>query len=259
VYTKLKQILRTNIIEIENLKAPSSYDLPLLKNGNRINNKFVKYLDMSSVDILGKHKDKFMRYCVVVNALIDTNGKLEIVELEVDSGLSEKDIREFLVSQTFEVSYLPKELEKWRFHEYFFLRPRSKIQARKERKKEILEEQKAFLKRLTQDTINGFYIPKDLRDSFVQLDSLLKEKDVKVMALLPERKDMIRYHHGLGTFLRNNWGLWGGSRLQKYFNERGVYHPDNISGIILKYYHDWLNGRTETWKEWEDENKIKSD
>ena len=93
----------------------------------------------------------------------------------------------------------------------------------------------------------------------MQLDTLLTQYDRKEMKELSDRFDMIRYHHGLGMYLRNNWGLWKGSRLQNYFSERGVYHPDSMSGIILDYYHDWLNGKTETWKDWEKENEIKKE
>jgi uncharacterized C2H2 Zn-finger protein len=43
--------------------------------------------------------------------------------------------------------------------------------------------------------------------------------------------------------MRNNWQLWGGSRLSKYFNDKGIYHPDDMSGIILDSYHRNLNGQ----------------
>lgn len=47
---------------------------------------------------------------------------------------------------------------------------------------------------------------------------------------------MINLHMGLGMWLRNNWGLWSGSRLAKWFNERRIWHPDDMSGIILYSY-----------------------
>jgi hypothetical protein len=37
----------------------------------------------------------------------------------------------------------------------------------------------------------------------------------------------------MGLTIRNCWGLWGHSRLAKYFNELGIDHPDDMSGIIL--------------------------
>ena len=58
-------------------------------------------------------------------------------------------------------------------------------------------------------------------------------------------------HFSLGMYLRNNWGLWGGSRLSHYFETRGVQHPDSMSGLIIEYYYDWLNNRNEDWMEFD--------
>lgn len=45
-------------------------------------------------------------------------------------------------------------------------------------------------------------------------------------------------HFGMGMWLRNNWGLWGGSKLKDYFLEKGIEHADNMSSSILNtYYH----------------------
>lgn len=54
---------------------------------------------------------------------------------------------------------------------------------------------------------------------------------------------MVRYHHGLGMWMRNEWGLWGGSRLAAYFNGIGIYHPDDMSAIILDSYWRKLHGK----------------
>jgi hypothetical protein len=48
---------------------------------------------------------------------------------------------------------------------------------------------------------------------------------------------------GLGTWLRNNWGLWGGSRLAKWFNNRGIQHPEDMSGILLTSLWRSLSGK----------------
>ena len=55
--------------------------------------------------------------------------------------------------------------------------------------------------------------------------------------------DMIQYHHGFGTWLRNNWGLWKGSRLSLWFNHKGIRHPDDMSGIILRSFWRHLNSK----------------
>lgn len=86
------------------------------------------------------------------------------------------------------------------------------------------------------------YIPKDLDDCFVELRRILPEKTVEQMKNGPE-KDMVGYHHGLGRWLRNNWGLWKGSRLSKWFNDKGIQHPDDMSGIILDSFWRHLNGQ----------------
>src|SRR4051812_24902765 len=67
------------------------------------------------------------------------------------------------------------------------------------------------------------YIPKDLEEAFIELEKMLSPALLKEIRLKSE-KDMILYHHGFGTWLRNNWGLWAGSRLAQYFNQLGIKH-----------------------------------
>lgn len=51
------------------------------------------------------------------------------------------------------------------------------------------------------------------------------------------------YHHGFGTSLRNNWGLWDkNSPLAQWFRERGLWHADDFSGCIFKSLWCRLNG-----------------
>lgn len=42
-------------------------------------------------------------------------------------------------------------------------------------------------------------------------------------------------HHGFGTALRNEWGLWGDTPLSRHFKTRfGLGHGDDMSGLILQ-------------------------
>ncbi len=87
----------------------------------------------------------------------------------------------------------------------------------------------------------GVYIPVNLEDALKELDDMLPdeaEKDIKAM----DKSSMVGYHHGFGTWLRNNWGLWQGSRLAKFFNNVGINHPDDMSSIILESYWQKLHG-----------------
>ena len=110
-------------------------------------------------------------------------------------------------------------------------------------------------KRLVDESINGSYIPKDLGDTFVVLDKELPEITRTEMTALSKRGDMIQYHIGLGMWMRNNWGLWSGSRLQKYFTDRGFGDPEDMSSIILFSYWDWLHGNKNVASEWEKKPK----
>lgn len=88
------------------------------------------------------------------------------------------------------------------------------------------------------DRINGVYIPKDIEEAIDTLDVVLSEKDKKYVAdSLSLESFCATTHMSLGMWIRNNWGLWGGSRLQRYFTERNVYHPDDMSDKILNAFY----------------------
>ncbi len=92
----------------------------------------------------------------------------------------------------------------------------------------------------SEDEAEEIYIPKDLNDCFSELNRLLKKEDIE--KIRSGEIEPIEMHFGLGMGLRNNWGLWGGSRLAKYFNVMGIHHPDDMSGIILDSYARHLKG-----------------
>ena len=94
----------------------------------------------------------------------------------------------------------------------------------------MLEQQKELQASLTAERLEGIYIPRDLGECFVELDKMLAEVSRNEMRALPKREGMIEDHMGLGMGLRNSWGLWRGSRLQKYFMDGGVKHPDECQG-----------------------------
>jgi len=86
------------------------------------------------------------------------------------------------------------------------------------------------------------YVPKDLDDALKQLDLLLGDMG-RAEVQRAKESDMIQYHMGLGLWMRNNWGLWAGSRLAQYFNQIGIRHPDDMTGIIFDSYWRRLHGR----------------
>ncbi|NUY82685.1 hypothetical protein HUK80_17415 [Flavobacterium sp. MAH-1] len=87
------------------------------------------------------------------------------------------------------------------------------------------------------------YIPKNLEDSFRELDKMLPQSYKDSIKLLSEDDFSGGAHFGLGIWMRNNWEFWKGSRLSRYFNNKGIKHPDDMSGIILDSYHRYLNNQ----------------
>ena len=73
--------------------------------------------------------------------------------------------------------------------------------------------------KFTTDTINGIYIPKDLEECFVQINSFWNDS-TKIQVKNWEEKEFAgKVHLGFGMWMTNNWRLCGGSRLSKYFND----------------------------------------
>lgn len=87
------------------------------------------------------------------------------------------------------------------------------------------------------------YIPKNLKDCIRVLDSILPDSTKAQYVAIDESAFIGASHFGLGLTIRNTWGLWRGSRLSEYFVKKGVMHPDDMSGIILRCYHRHLTGK----------------
>jgi len=58
--------------------------------------------------------------------------------------------------------------------------------------------------------------------------------DAESMATLlaTERADLIQFHHGWGTGIRNEFGLWGGN--DALMKSCGKPHPDDCSMVIIE-------------------------
>lgn len=85
------------------------------------------------------------------------------------------------------------------------------------------------------------YIPKNLEECFEELiNNILFDEDYCAIKS-EEEEDLCLYHHSLGRYLRNEWGLWHGSRLAKWFNDKGINHADDMSAIILTSFWREIN------------------
>ncbi|MEL6558109.1 MAG: DUF6794 domain-containing protein [Bacteroidota bacterium] len=86
------------------------------------------------------------------------------------------------------------------------------------------------------------FLLRNLEDCFISLDTLLTDSARIEFKEFSKSELIGKTHFGLGIWMRNNWGLWTGSELSRFFNQCGIYHADDMSGIILTSYHRRLNG-----------------
>ncbi len=111
------------------------------------------------------------------------------------------------------------------------------------------------------------YIPEDLDACIAELLRTVLPKEIEKFKNSAEKNTSI-YHFGTGMAMRNNWGLWSGSKLAKWFNGIGIEHPDDMSGIILTSFWRHLNDQElrldeqvkyyqDYWKHYKETGKIK--
>jgi hypothetical protein len=86
------------------------------------------------------------------------------------------------------------------------------------------------------------YKPINLDEAILQLEKIHHDTTKQKILAMTEGQFIGNSHFGLGMWMRNNWGLWKGGELSKYFNSIGIFHPDDMSGIILTSYYRQLKG-----------------
>ena len=224
------------------IDIPTQFGLPKLENGREYWTVLEEKLNV--VFLEGSNRDfeqTYKHYMFEIMMAIDSTGRCADLQLEMSDSLYRDEISKLLCALRFNKNEIPDGIEKWYFHYITGFRKKSASVAKKERKQEIKQRKLEYKKRIHQDSIDHVYIPSDLQDCFKQLDKLLSSAEKKSFSSARENS-LSSYHMGLGLWMRNNWGLWKGSRLSNYFNKLGVLHPDDMSGIIIRYYHRYLNG-----------------
>lgn len=89
-------------------------------------------------------------------------------------------------------------------------------------------------------SVTGYYIPEDIEDCIDELDQMLPEELSEEIKEKTE-EELIEYHFSLGVLLRTIWNLWGETRLAEYFRELEIFHPDDMSMIIITSYYRYLH------------------
>ena len=75
--------------------------------------------------------------------------------------------------------------------------------------------------------------PKTKKEAVELILSELDEESIQRLKF-ESKEDMIQYHHGWGTGIRNSFGLWRGNEaLLEDLGDKNM-HPDDASGVIIK-------------------------
>ncbi len=83
-------------------------------------------------------------------------------------------------------------------------------------------------------------IPETLDEAIAALDEMIVEdlgwfmqSSVGLDPVDREQEFTATRHHGIGRWMRNEWGLWRGSPLQTHLKGLGLTHADDMSSVIL--------------------------
>jgi hypothetical protein len=86
-------------------------------------------------------------------------------------------------------------------------------------------------------------IPTNIEECMDRLDILFLDTTKEYFAHKSEKIAVAEFNMIQGMQFRNNWKLWRGSVLSKYFNSNKIYHPEEMTYIIFTSYHRKLNNR----------------
>ena len=84
-------------------------------------------------------------------------------------------------------------------------------------------------------------IPTTLEECFAALVKMTDDPEDLVYFRL---EGATAHHHGLGRWIRNNWGLWKREGpLYSWLVALGLEHADDMSGLILESFHRKLTDK----------------
>ncbi|MBF4985740.1 hypothetical protein FNJ87_15885, partial [Nonlabens mediterrranea] len=224
------------------------------KSGETLNQLIEKRFNLKSVSRNDKTAaQEFKLYHVSMTGYMTRYGFLELTSLNVDPIFNKEELVQYIDNLRFDPSTIDDVLPRQYFNYYAmsYRNPNENV-ARDEKiayDKAIKDEK---LRRERLDTINGFFIPRSLEESFAQLDKIMPLKERQILVSLENQPD--KYNSdagGLGIWIRTNWGIIDGSRFQTYFNERNLYDPKEISAIIVSQYIKYLKKENQVARNWE--------
>lgn len=224
------------------------------KSGETLNRLLERKYHLKSVSKNDKiSAQEFQLYDVHLTGYMNKFGFFEIATIAVHSKFSPKELKEYIENIQFEPSTIDQSLPK-QFFNYYGMAYRSPNDIFSKDEK-IANDQAARLeitRRQSLDSINGFYIPKHMTEAFIELDKIMPLKERKLLIALQNSPH--KYNSdagGIGIWIRTNWGIIDGSRLQRYFNDRKIKDAKKISETLVAQYIKYLKGDINAARNWE--------
>ena len=82
-------------------------------------------------------------------------------------------------------------------------------------------------------------VPSTVEEAVSTLGRILSDEDREYLL----ENGAISMHDSLGRWIRNEWGLWTGSKLKDELIDKGLVHPDDMSNYILEEFIKYWNSK----------------
>jgi len=78
-------------------------------------------------------------------------------------------------------------------------------------------------------------IPQNLEEAILRTINTIISTDDNIKLIKSDTSENIvsKVHHTYGRQIRNEWGLWSGSKLKDDLLSIGLTHPDDMSSVII--------------------------
>ncbi|MGJ8685100.1 MAG: DUF6794 domain-containing protein [Nonlabens sp.] len=223
-------------------------------SGETLNRLLERKFNLKSVSKNDKKAaQEFQLYNVAMTGYMTRFGFFEISTIDLDSKFDKKDLIKYIDEIQFEPSTIDNVLPKQYFSYYGTAYRNANDNVSRDEK--IAYDKAAIAKRINRqqlDTINGIYIPRNMEEAFITLDKVMPPKERQLLVKLENQPE--KYNSdagGLGIWIRVNWGIIEGSRLEVYFNERDLTKPKEVSNTLVTQYIKYLKKEPQVARNWE--------
>lgn len=210
----------------QEIKSPKNLEKAVSYLNNHVSDSVKSLIKRSANDTIKRISYPWGgKFKTVFNWTDRDNYGSKIVKYLDNKGVSQHQIEVILIA-------FKGYLNNGKFEEQTIIEPFKKLELKWNEEDKI---------RYTTDSLRGHYIPKDLDDAINSLNKIYSDS-LKVEITRLTEKDYVRgnYRFGVGLWMRNNWQLWGGSRLSKYFRDNKISHPESMSVVILESFYRTL-------------------